>query len=149
MALNCPIEGIIDFFKLMPKFQQALRKIIAKNVSLSIDIEDPMAIPYFLRDEPMSIAQLKERHHGASQQERIYLLGYAYEHCLRVCDRAFLFPEIEKRVGRRHRLLSAKDKSLAGLAWQFPRGCKRKWDSLLNGRVAANDSSPACFKAGV
>jgi hypothetical protein len=32
-----------------------------KNVKLSIEIENPTAIPYFLWDEPMSVTQLKER----------------------------------------------------------------------------------------
>ena len=40
-----------------------------------MEIDDPMAIPYFLWDEPMSVAQLKERLRSASQPERVRLLG--------------------------------------------------------------------------
>jgi hypothetical protein len=46
-----------------------------KNIKLSTEIEDPAAIPYFLWDEPMSVAQLKERLRNASRPERIRLLG--------------------------------------------------------------------------
>jgi hypothetical protein len=62
--------------------QQAYAKIPAsvggksvKNIKLSTEIEDPMAIPYFLWDEPMSVAQLKARLRDASRPERIRLLG--------------------------------------------------------------------------
>jgi hypothetical protein len=48
---------------------------MTKNAKLSIEIEDPTAIPYFLGDEPMSVAQLKERLRDASHPERIRLLG--------------------------------------------------------------------------
>ncbi len=46
-----------------------------KNVKLSLEIDDPMAIPYFLWDEPMSVSQLKERLRNASRSERVRLLG--------------------------------------------------------------------------
>ena len=59
----------------MLKSQQASGKNIVKNAKLSVNIEDPMAIPYFLWDEPMSVAQLKERLHSASHPERVRLLG--------------------------------------------------------------------------
>jgi hypothetical protein len=55
----------------MLKSQQSSRKVIVKNVKLSNEIEDPMAIPYFLWDEPMNVAQLKDRLHGASRPERV------------------------------------------------------------------------------
>lgn len=64
-----------ESYELMLKFQQALGKEIVKNVKLSIEIDDPMAIPYFLWDEPMSVAQLKERLRDASRPERVRLLG--------------------------------------------------------------------------
>jgi hypothetical protein len=48
-----------------------LAKIIVKNVNLSTEIQDPAAIPYFLWDEPMNVAQLKERLRGASYSERV------------------------------------------------------------------------------
>ena len=59
----------------MPKCQQAFAKNIVKNVNLSTEIQDPAAIPCFLWDEPMNVAQLKERLRGASYSERVRLLG--------------------------------------------------------------------------
>jgi hypothetical protein len=52
-----------------------LAETIVKNVNLSTEIEDPAAIPYFLWDEPMNVAQLKERLRSASFSERVRLLG--------------------------------------------------------------------------
>jgi hypothetical protein len=60
---------------LAPKFWQSSEKAMLKNAKLSIEIEDPTAIPYFLWDEPMSVAQLKERLREASRPEPIRLLG--------------------------------------------------------------------------
>jgi hypothetical protein len=57
----------------MLKCQQALAEFIMKNVNLSTEIEDPEAIPYFLWDEPMNVAQLKERLRSASFSERVRL----------------------------------------------------------------------------
>lgn len=42
---------------------------------LSTDLDDPRAIPYFLWDDPMTVAELKERLAAASAPERIRLLG--------------------------------------------------------------------------
>ena len=59
----------------MLKCQQVLVEIIMKNANLSTEIKDPAAIPYFLWDEPMNVAQLKERLRSASFPERVRLLG--------------------------------------------------------------------------
>ena len=59
----------------MIKFPRTLDGAIVKNLKLSADITDPTAIPYFLWDEPMSVAQLKEKLSSASRPERIRLLG--------------------------------------------------------------------------
>jgi hypothetical protein len=45
------------------------------SVKLSTDIDDPAAIPYFLWDEPMSVAQLKDRLKTAEHAERVRLLA--------------------------------------------------------------------------
>ena len=45
------------------------------SVPLTTDLDDPSAIPYFLWDEPMTMAQLRERLLTASPPERIRLLG--------------------------------------------------------------------------
>ncbi|HTY61790.1 MAG TPA: hypothetical protein VMG30_05985 [Acidobacteriota bacterium] len=59
----------------MLKSQKAQANIILKNVNRSTEIQDPAAIPCFLWDEPMNVAQLKERLRGASHSERVRLLG--------------------------------------------------------------------------
>lgn len=45
------------------------------GVRLSTDLEDPEAVPYFLWDEPMSVAELRSRLASASEPERLRLLG--------------------------------------------------------------------------
>ncbi|OLD70792.1 MAG: hypothetical protein AUI45_03575 [Acidobacteria bacterium 13_1_40CM_2_56_11] len=45
------------------------------KTSLSADMNDPEAIPYFLWDEPMTVAQFKERLASASIPERMRLIG--------------------------------------------------------------------------
>lgn len=44
-------------------------------VPLSANLDDPQAVPYFLWDQPMSVAELKHRLTTASQPERARLLG--------------------------------------------------------------------------
>jgi len=44
-------------------------------VLLSTHLDDPDAIPYFLWDEPMTVAALRERLGSASAPERARLLG--------------------------------------------------------------------------
>ena len=93
----------------MLKCQQALTKIIVKNVNLSTEIQDPAAIPYFLWDEPMSVAQLKERLRGASYPERVRLLGKILREARDTDVWAFtspdevlqLWPELLIHLGRR------------------------------------------------
>ena len=45
------------------------------NDSLSTDLENAAAIPYFLWDEPISVAELKQRLASASAEEKTRLLG--------------------------------------------------------------------------
>jgi hypothetical protein len=59
----------------MLKSQQVSEIAMEKSVKLSIEIEDPKAIPYFLWDEPMSVELLKVRLRDASRPERIRLMG--------------------------------------------------------------------------
>ncbi len=42
---------------------------------LSSDLSDPQAVPYFLWDEPMTIAELRQRLRSASPPERARLLA--------------------------------------------------------------------------
>jgi hypothetical protein len=47
----------------------------APGVRLSLDLDDSAAVPYFLWDEPMTVAELRARLEGASRPERMRLLG--------------------------------------------------------------------------
>src|SRR2546425_2331511 len=46
-----------------------------EHAPLSSDLEDPSAVPYFLWDEPMTVAELQARLRAASPPERTRLLG--------------------------------------------------------------------------
>jgi hypothetical protein len=46
-----------------------------RGVRLSLDLDDPEAIPYFLWDEPMTLSELRARLLGAGRAERWRLLG--------------------------------------------------------------------------
>lgn len=45
------------------------------NNSLSTDLEKASAVPYFLWDEPMTVAELKQRLSKSSNEEKTRLLG--------------------------------------------------------------------------
>jgi hypothetical protein len=45
------------------------------SVALSTNLRDPKAVPYFLWDEPMTVASLRERLRMASSPEAARLLG--------------------------------------------------------------------------
>lgn len=45
------------------------------NTSLSTDLEKPSAVPYFLWDEPVTVAELKQRLASASRLEQARLLA--------------------------------------------------------------------------
>jgi hypothetical protein len=45
------------------------------NVSLSTNLDDSLAVPYFLWDEPMTVAALRRRLETASPQEQIRWLA--------------------------------------------------------------------------
>lgn len=76
---------------------------------LSTDFDDPDAIPYFLWDEPMTVAELRRRLAGASSAERIRLLGVVLREARDTEVWKFttphevdaLFPRVSKHLGRR------------------------------------------------
>ena len=45
------------------------------NVSLSTDLGDPLAIPYFLWDEPMTVSEFRHRLKESSPDEQTRLLA--------------------------------------------------------------------------
>jgi hypothetical protein len=45
------------------------------GVRLSLDLDDPSAIPYFMWDEPITLAELRARLRDGTRSERLRLLG--------------------------------------------------------------------------
>jgi hypothetical protein len=106
-----------------------LAKIIVKNANLSTEIQNPAAIPYFLWDEPMNVAQLKARLRSASYSERVRLLGKILREARDTDVWAFtspdevrqLWPELCLHLGRRRtfwEFLFTRWQIEGFLAWQ-------------------------------
>ncbi|MDQ1348382.1 MAG: hypothetical protein QG573_1756 [Acidobacteriota bacterium] len=76
---------------------------------LSTELERPEAIPYFLWDEPMSVAELKQRLVTASPPEKARLLGKILREArdtdvwrfTSVQEVVELWPELTRHLGRR------------------------------------------------
>ncbi len=51
------------------------RILMGMAALLSTNLEDEQAVPYFLWDDPMTLAELRERLRSASEPERYRLLG--------------------------------------------------------------------------
>lgn len=47
----------------------------SNGVKLSMDLDDPAAVPYFLWDAPMTVQELHDRLQNADTGERVRLLG--------------------------------------------------------------------------
>lgn len=83
-------------------------------VRLSSDLTDPSAIPYFLWDEPMTVAELKERLRTASAPEQARLLGKILReardtdvwHFTTPQDVARRWHELERHLGRSRKFWS-------------------------------------------
>jgi len=79
------------------------------DIKLSTDLDDPTSIPYFLWDEPMTMAEFKLRLRTASLPERNRLLGKLLREARDTDVWKFTspeevwrkFPEISKHLGRR------------------------------------------------
>jgi len=48
---------------------------VAQDVLLSTDLSDPSSIPYFLWDEPMTVAEFRDRLRSGSAPEQARYLG--------------------------------------------------------------------------
>jgi hypothetical protein len=101
-----------------------------RTVPLSSDLDDPAAVPYFLWDEPMTVAELKDRLANGSEPERIRLLAKVLREGRDFEVWRFATPEsvardwrvISRQVGRRRAfwefLLTAwADQGRLGDAW--------------------------------
>jgi hypothetical protein len=93
------------------------------GVRLSLDLDDPQAVPYFLWDAPMSVSELRSRLEKAGEPERLRLLGKILREARDPDVWRFttpeevdaLWPRLEKHLGRRRAF------------WQFLLG---RWQEL-------------------
>jgi hypothetical protein len=99
-----------------------------RGVRLSLDLDDPEAIPYFLWDEPMTLSEPRARLQSAGRAERLRLLGRILREARDTDVWRFTTPaevlaswsELERYLGRRRAF------------WQFLLG---RWQDLgLDGR---------------
>jgi hypothetical protein len=80
-----------------------------KHGPLSSDLDDPSAVPYFLWDEPMTVAELRARLGTASPPERSRLLGKVLREARDTdvwrftspTEVQLLWPELSRHLGRR------------------------------------------------
>ena len=100
----------------------------AAGALLSQDLDDPEAVPYFLWDEPMTVAELRSRLEGASRSDRLRLLGRILREArdsdvwrfTTPAEVRASWPELQRYLGRRRAF------------WQFLLG---RWRELgLDGR---------------
>jgi hypothetical protein len=79
------------------------------GVRLSTDLDDPEAVPYFLWDEPMSVAELRQRLASAESPERLRLLGKILREARDTdvwrfttpAEVTTLWPQLRRHLGRR------------------------------------------------
>ena len=77
--------------------------------ALSSDLDDALAVPYFLWDEPMTVAELRARLGTASPPERTRLLGKILREARDTdvwrftspAEVSRLWPELSRHLGRR------------------------------------------------
>ena len=76
---------------------------------LSVDLDDPEAVPYFLWDEPLTVERLRARLLSSSKDERVRLLGKILREArdtdvwrfTNLAEVTELWPEIQVHLGRR------------------------------------------------
>ena len=81
---------------------------MAQDLLLTTDLSDPSAIPYFLWDEPMTVAEFRERLCSGSRAEQARFLGKLLREArdrdvwefTSPTEVARRWPEIEKHLGR-------------------------------------------------
>jgi hypothetical protein len=86
-----------------------LKKDLSLSVLLSTNLDDPAAIPYFLWDEPMTVAEFRQRLATASPPEQNRLLGKLLREARDTDVWKFTspaevwrkWPQIERHLGRR------------------------------------------------
>lgn len=81
----------------------------APGVRLSLDLDDEDAVPYFLWDDPMTLAEFRSRLGTAQGSDRVRLLGKVMREARDADAWRFttpaevqhLWPELERHLGRR------------------------------------------------
>ena len=79
------------------------------SILLSTDLDNPNAIPYFLWDEPMTVAEFRQRLRTASVEERTRMLAKVLREARDTdvwrfttpAEVARQWPELSRRLGRR------------------------------------------------
>ena len=97
-----------------------------EHATLSSDLDDPSAVPYFLWDQPMTVAELRARLRNASPPERTRRLGKILREARDTDVWRFtspsevsrLWPELSRHLGRRRAF------------WEFLLGQWRELDLL-------------------
>ena len=82
---------------------------MTQDARLSSDLDDPDAIPYFLWDDPMTVAELRRSLAEASEPERLRLLGRVLREArdtdvwkfTTLAEVVRLFPRLRAHLGRR------------------------------------------------
>jgi hypothetical protein len=82
---------------------------MVKGARLSSDLDDPDAVPYFLWDDPITVAELRRELATASEPERLRLLGRVMREArdtevwkfTTVAEVVRLFPKLRAHLGRR------------------------------------------------
>lgn len=102
--------------------------VYSPGVRLSLDLDDAEAIPYFLWDDPMTVAELRSRLETSGRPERVRLLGKILREArdpdvwrfTTLGEVGELWPELQRHLGRRRPF------------WEFLLG---RWQELgLDGR---------------
>ena len=83
------------------------------NISLSTDLTDPSAVPYFLWDEPLTVAEFRRRLTTASHAEQTRLLAESPREARDTDVRKFTSPQevwrkrpdLSRHLGRRRNFL--------------------------------------------
>jgi hypothetical protein len=96
------------------------------GVRLSLDLQDPDGVPYFLWDEPMPVAELRSRLSSGDEPERLRLLGKILREARDTdvwrfttpAEVARLWPQLRRHLGRRRAF------------WEFLLG---RWQELARG----------------
>ncbi len=79
------------------------------GVRLSTNLDDPEAVPYFLWDEPLSVAELRSRLTHGDSPERLRLLGKVLREARDTevwrfttpAEVTALWPQLRRHLGRR------------------------------------------------